>query len=247
MPVPHRWRSGIAGEIVFRPLSEWVLRPEQMTPADVNAELMQVAPEHHRACLRRMAEANWTLPNRFVDVTASGPVATCDSVRFHDVHGVPSTGQPGVHAITYMSLAFANEVLRQETRVEGLQPWLRGLFFVACKRFERRHSSPVHAVALAFDRLRREWPQARFVEGELYEGQDMMYTPTSAMRPALVGLSALLRHHASVSYSERRPVDMDMSMHGGGYLTSRRRPSSVVGRRRVVVTSCGFLCPLWAR
>lgn len=66
------------------------------------------------------------------------------------------------------------------------------------------------------------------------------------MRPALVGLSALLQHHSSVSYSESRLVNMDMSVCGRGYLQNPPRSYSIVGRRRVTATLSGFLCPLRA-
>eukprot|EP00170_Pyropia_yezoensis_P001595 contig_6929_g1599 len=174
------------------------------------------------------------------------PVATYEGTRLADIHGVPAAGSPGVQSVTYMALVFANELLRQLSRAQGIQPWVRRLYVVAVRHHDGRHSSPVHSAAMAFDRLRREWPHARFVEGEIYDGLDIMYAPTTAAMPALSALSAALRQHSSASYSETTPVDMDLSVRGGGYLKTPPLAGSKLKRRRVAAMLGGYACPVWA-
>ncbi|KAK1861529.1 hypothetical protein I4F81_004114 [Pyropia yezoensis] len=246
MPVPTRWHAGLPDEVDFPPLAEWANLTAASTAVEVNAELERVAQSHHRDCLWRVGEARWELPVDFVDVTEADPVATYEGTRLADVHGVPAAGSPGVQSVTYMALCFANEVLRQLSRKQGIQPWVRSVFAVAAKHYDRRHSSPVHTAAMAFDRLRREWPHARVVEGEIYDGLDMMYAPTTAAMPALSALSAALRQNSSASYSETTPVDMDLSIRGGGYLKTPPLAGSKLKRRRVAAMVGGYACPVWA-
>ncbi|KAK1867681.1 hypothetical protein I4F81_010186 [Pyropia yezoensis] len=246
MPVPTRWHPGMPDEVDFPPLAEWANLPATSTAVEVNADLGRVAKSHHTDCLWRVGEVRWELPTDFVDVMEADPVATYEGTRLADIHGVPAAGSPGVQSVTYMALVFANELLRQLSRAQGIQPWVRRLYVVAVRHHDGRHSSPVHSAAMAFDRLRREWPHARFVEGEIYDGLDIMYAPTTAAMPALSALSAALRQHSSASYSETTPVDMDLSVRGGGYLKTPPLAGSKLKRRRVAAMLGGYACPVWA-
>lgn len=82
-------------------------------------------------------------------------------------------GQTGVQRVTYRLLSFANEVLRQASSSDGVQPWVRAVYALAHRRYHAYQSSLVDTAAMIFDRMRREWPQTRLVEGDLYHGLDM--------------------------------------------------------------------------
>lgn len=66
-----------------------------------------------------------------------------------------------------MAMVFSREVLRQHWTEFGLQPWVRRLCVLASQHARHPDAPQVVMAAIKFDRIRREWPEARFVESEL--------------------------------------------------------------------------------
>jgi len=245
MPIPLVWRRGLPGEIVFQTLAEWT-RTTSAASTAVDAEHQRVAAVNLRACRRRLVQAGWELSPSFKD--ASEVVRpSYDGVALRELHGPPRVGQPGVQAVTYAMLAFANEVVRQAGRQEGIQPWVREIFAAARAHYHRWESSPVHTAAMAFDRMRREWPDALILEEELlYAGLDIRYARCPKDIPALAALSALLRRTKDEVFTEANLVNFEYAVRGGGFLADPPLRVAKYRKRRMEGMLGGVAAPIWA-
>lgn len=245
MPAPLVWRRGLEGEITFCPLEEWRRGLSDAVPA-VNAELKRVAVANLRACLRRISSAGWEMPPLFEDASRVQR-ESYDGVSLASLHGPLGLGQPGVQAVTFSSLAFANEVVRQSRRKEGVQPWVRSLFAVARAHYNAWESAPPHTAAVAFDRMRREWPEAIILEEELlYDGLDIRYAWCPRDIPALSALSALLIQKQDGAFAAANLVDFEFSVRGGGYLADPPLRVAKHRKRRAEAMLCGLASPIRA-